>query len=64
MLENESLIKVAPYLAGGFGVWLLLKKYFNGGTNYHYPSLKGKVVIITGANAGVGYESAREMATL
>jgi len=41
-----------------------LKKYFNGGVNKHYPSLKDQVIVITGANTGIGYIAALEMAKL
>jgi len=42
----------------------LLKRFFNGGKNIHYPDLSGKIVVITGANTGLGFISAREMAKL
>ena len=42
----------------------LLKIFFNGGKNIHYPDLTGKIVVITGANTGLGFISAREMAKL
>ena len=42
----------------------LLKIYFNGGTNVHYPDLTGKIVVITGSNTGLGFISAQEMAKL
>lgn len=42
----------------------LLKCYFNGGTNKHYPTLEGKTIIITGANTGLGFIAAVEMCKL
>jgi NAD(P)-dependent dehydrogenase (short-subunit alcohol dehydrogenase family) len=33
-----------------------------GPYNSYHPSLEGKVVIVTGANAGVGFNSAEELA--
>ena len=45
-------------------------RYFNGSTwrgaaeNNFTPNLKDKVIIITGANTGLGFETAKEMAVL
>ena len=43
---------------------VILNKYFNGGVNRHFPDMTGKIVIITGANTGIGFETLREMAKL
>ena len=32
-----------------------IKMYINGGTNNWEANLEGKVVVITGANTGIGY---------
>jgi len=45
-------------------VLALLKKFFNGGTNTHTPSLEGKVIVVTGGNTGLGFESAKTFAGL
>ena len=42
----------------------LLKRYFNGGKNIHYTDLTGKIVVITGANTGLGFIAAKEMTKL
>jgi len=43
----------------------LLKRFFNGGRNIHTTTdLSGKVIVITGANTGLGYIAALEMAKL
>lgn len=38
--------------------------YMKGGKNKYYPGLHEKVIIITGANTGIGYQTAREMLKL
>ena len=35
-----------------------LKMYFNGGSNNWQSNMEGKVVVITGANCGMGFECA------
>ena len=47
--------KALAYLLGFAGILVLLKLYFRGGVNYYYPSLNGKVIIVTGANTGIGF---------
>jgi len=42
----------------------LLKIHLNGGWNAHNPSLHGKVIIVTGGNTGLGFESAKKFAEL
>jgi NAD(P)-dependent dehydrogenase (short-subunit alcohol dehydrogenase family) len=42
----------------------LIRRWANGPSNTHRPSLAGKVIVITGANTGIGYYSALEMAKL
>jgi retinol dehydrogenase-13 len=37
------------------------KRYFAGCENPHRPDLSGRTVVITGANAGLGFEMAREL---
>ena len=57
-----SGLAIGGIIALSVVVLALLKRYFNGGKNVHYPDLSGKIVVITGANTGLGFISAREMA--
>jgi len=41
-----------------------LKKYFNGGVNHEKPNIKNKIILITGANTGIGKACAKTMAKL
>jgi len=41
-----------------------IKMYINGGTNQWSANLKDKVIVITGANAGIGFECARELCAM
>ncbi|CAG04354.1 unnamed protein product [Tetraodon nigroviridis] len=45
-----------------FGCAVLLKTHLTGGRCPSKATIKGKTVIITGANTGIGKEAARELA--
>jgi NAD(P)-dependent dehydrogenase (short-subunit alcohol dehydrogenase family) len=60
-MEINTLYGLA---AGSVLAVLALNRWFNGGKNYHYPDLSGKVIIITGANTGIGFIAAQELAKL
>jgi len=65
--ENESLFKSAGFWISicAFVVMMILCKcHFAGGKNRYNPSLFDKVVVITGANTGIGYITALDMAKL
>ena len=46
----------------GGAAYYLLRKYVAGGVCTSRASLKGRTVIVTGANAGVGLETAADLA--
>ena len=57
------------YLSQGLGRWcvnafvsLAYRKFFAGGVCRTTVQVPGKVVVITGANTGIGKETARELA--
>eukprot|EP00331_Platyophrya_macrostoma_P023041 CAMPEP_0176445834 /NCGR_PEP_ID=MMETSP0127-20121128/23953_1 /TAXON_ID=938130 /ORGANISM="Platyophrya macrostoma, Strain WH" /LENGTH=131 /DNA_ID=CAMNT_0017831727 /DNA_START=15 /DNA_END=407 /DNA_ORIENTATION=- len=66
ILQNKNDCCATTWtLAGVAGAAVLLagKSYFNGGVNRATMDLTGKVVIITGSNAGIGAETAKVLAT-
>ena len=58
-----GLAILAGAVSGAIGI-IGLKKYMNGGVNESKPDLEGKIIIITGSNTGLGYESALFMSKL
>ncbi len=59
-----SLLPFIVYVAVILALLWLLKIYFNGGVNTYHPDLSGKIVVITGANGGIGFQTATELTKL
>ena len=63
----DSMLSKCPYTLGGVAVagvilYYLARKYFGGGVCYSKARLDGKTAIITGANTGIGLETAVDFA--
>ena len=51
-------------MAAVFGVVVLLRWYFGGSYNKYETNLEGKIIVVTGANTGLGFESVKKLSEL
>ena len=58
------MAEIAAGVAGGVAFLALTKWYCNGGVNKFKPDLSNKIIVVTGANTGLGFESVKAMALL
>lgn len=49
--------------AGVISIYLM-RRFIQGGKNIYKPSMESKVIIVTGSNSGIGYETALTLAKL
>ena len=54
----------AYWIIGTIFFLMLVKCYMNGGVNKHKPDLSSNIVVVTGANTGLGFESVKYMVKL
>ncbi|XP_055536762.1 retinol dehydrogenase 14-like [Wyeomyia smithii] len=65
MIDWDCPVCIVAYVALGVTAFILLYKYYlhlTSGTIRSSRNIQGKTIIITGANAGIGKETARDLA--
>lgn len=56
-----TLISILIFLIILSVILFLIKKWANGPLNIHKKDLTGKIIIVTGASDGIGYETAKDL---
>ena len=51
-------------ICAGLLSYYFIKKYYDGGVCKYFPNMKGKIIVITGCNTGIGEITAYELAKL
>lgn len=66
LIEYNNILELKHYLLTILFLisLILIKKYFNGGVCHIKSDLTSKIILITGANRGIGFFTAKELAKM
>lgn len=66
ILSNPKHLKAARYILGGLAAYvslsLIIHRYQRGPSRSYMTNLTNQIIIITGSSAGIGKETARDLA--